>query len=292
MRWRLSVRWSLCVALLPLLVGCGSWSAWSGRGADRSDTRAATLPLRKITRSIELETRFVQIEFDPADPDQLQSIWQWVDETVIPANIRTVLVHNGLRVGKAIQADRLESKLDSLHAAGSADVVDEFLSSASVSSHQSEGSKIYPMRLGKRYELPVRDPFAGYQVVMVHDTPQPHGRTLLDPQLLFAITPQRGGSSTEIRLRMRPEVQHGEMQQDWVRSDAAIRIDNRRDSWSLETMEFELTGGEGDLFVISETSPRKGIGNEMFKGKNVDQKEQQTVLLIRIANVPTPAEKL
>ncbi len=219
-------------------------------------------------------------------------MWQWVDETVLSPETRTVLRHNGLRIGKAAQPERLVGKLDALQSAQPPDVVADFLSSVAVSSHQSEGTKTIPMRLGKRYELPVRLPVQGDQVVIVHDDPQPIGRTLRDPQFLLAVRPQSGGAASQIRLRVRPEIQHGDMRQDWVQGDAALRIDVRRQSWSLDSMEFELSGGEGDLFVVSETTDRKGLGREMFGGKNVDQMEQQTVLLIRIANVPTPAEKL
>ena len=277
---------------LVLLGGCTSWSRWGGRGEEGSGDRVPVLPLRKITRSIELESRFIQIRFDPAEPDQLQSIWQWVDETVLPSDVRKVLQSNGLRIGKATQDERLVRRLEALQAGESADVVDQFLSSASVSSHQSEGTKAIPMRIGKRYELPVRLPIQGDQVVMVDDEPQPVGRTLRDPQFLLAITPQTGPSAAEIRLRIRPEIQHGEMRQDWVQGDAALRIDVRRQSWSLDSMEHELVGGEGDLFVIGETPERKGIGKAMLGGKNVDQMEQQTVLLVRIANIPRPSEKL
>lgn len=280
------------LAALMLLSGCASWSAWDDPSSDATTDRSATLPLRKISRSIELESRFVQIYFDPSDPDQLQSMWQWADETVLPSETRTTLQQNGLRIGKVSHPDRLLARLEALHQGPSPDVVQEFLSSAAVASHQSEGKKTDPMRLGKRYELAVRLPIPGEQVILVHDAPQPVGRTLLDPQFIFAVTPQRGRSLGEIRLRVRPEIQHGEMRQDWVQGDAALRIDVRRQSWSLDSMEFELVGGEDDLFVVSETATRKGIGRTMFGGKNVDQLEQQTVLLLRIANVPKPAEKL
>ncbi|MCA9136354.1 MAG: hypothetical protein KDB00_06340 [Planctomycetales bacterium] len=283
------------VAVLVVAVvlgGCSSWAKWDQRGDSGRADRIAHLPLRKVARSIELETRFIQIRFDPSDPDQLQSMWQWVDETVLPSETRVVLQNNGLRIGKATHEERLLGKLESLGSNASDGVVEQFLSSASISSHQSEGTKTIPMRLGKRYELPVRLPIHGDHVIMVHDDPQPIGRTLRDPQFLFAVTPQAGQSSAEIRLRIRPEIQYGDMQQDWVQGDAALRIDVRRQSWSLDSMELELPGGEGDLFVVAETSQRKGLGKAMLGGKNVDQMEQQTVLLLRIANVPTPAEKL
>ncbi|WP_253160091.1 hypothetical protein [Stieleria tagensis] len=290
----LNVFW-LCLlvttgVLVSTGVGCTSVNGWSDRGDENN--AAPDLPLRKIARNIELDARFVQIQFDPNDPDQLQSLWQWVDETVLPSATRTVLQQNGMRIGKAIQTDRMTQKLETLKTKETTDVVEQFLASAAVSSHQSEGSRLIPMRIGKRYELPVRLPIEGDHVVMVNQTPQPVGRTLRDPQFLFAVTPQNGDSSAEVRIRFRPEIQHGEMRQDWVKGDGALRIDVRRQSWSLDSLDFEIRGHEGDVFVIAETADRKGLGKEMLGGKNVDQMEQQTVVLLKIANVPTPAERL
>ena len=250
------------------------------------------LPLKRASTSIELEARFIQIRFDPHQPDQLQSLWQWVDETILPHQTRRALLHNGLRVGKVVQPERVTSKLDRLESARQRNVVDQFLAAARVSSHQAEGTQTIPMRLGRRHELPVDDPKSGVHVVIVHDQPQPIGKTLLDPQFLFAITPRRGASASQIRLQLRPEVQHGDMQQDWVQGDAALRIDIRRQSWSLESIDLNLVGGEGDLFAISESSQRKGLGMQMFGGENVDGMQEQTILLLRIVNIPTPAERL
>ena len=280
------------VLITMLSCGCASWSKWDLRGSGEDSKSTRDMPLKRVSRAVELDTEFIQIKFDPADPDQLQSLWQWVDETVLAADVRSELTNNGLRIGKVVQPDRLLGRIDSLRSDESADVVDDFLTSAAVASHQSEGEKTIPMRVGRRYELPVRMPIQGDQLVIVDDQPQPVGRNLFDPQFLLAITPHSGRSAGELRFRIRPEVQHGDMRQDWVKGEAALRIDVRRESWSLDSMEFELTGSEGDLFVISEAAVRKGIGRQMFGGKTVDQLEQQTILLIRIGNIPTPAEKL
>ena len=277
--------------LLAGILGCSSWSGWSDRGESVANA-TAPLPLKKAPRSIELESKFVQIQFDPSQPDQLQSMWQWVDETVLPAAVRSSLSQNGLRIGRVIHEERLQAKLETLGSKKPNDVVDEFLASASVSSHQSEGTRRDPMRIGKRYELPVRLPIEGDQVVMVHRDGELVGETLRDPQFLFSVVPARGKSVAEVRLRFRPEIQHGDMRQGWVQGDAALRIDVRREAWPLESMDFELAGGEGDLFVIAETASRRGLGKLMLGGENVDRLEQQTVILLRIANVPTPAEKL
>jgi hypothetical protein len=306
-RWPLAIRASqLALRALPLagaatalllavasLSGCASWSNWPEPSEQTGQASAAPRALSRVRRSIQLQSRFFQIHFDPADPDPVQSIWQWVDETVVPPAERQALHRNGLRVGKALQTQRVLEKLESLQRAEQQDVVDQFLASASVSSHQSEGTDTIPMRVGKRYEMPVRLPLEGPHVVIVDDQPQPLGRTLLDPQFLFAITPERAAASpVSLRLRVRPEVQHGDMQQDWVRGDAALRIDVRRQSWSLEDLGFALKGREGDVFVLGETWPRRGLGKLMLGGRDVDGLQQQTLVVLRLENIPAPSEKL
>lgn len=280
-----------CLLLLANTIGCASLSNWSESDGD-SDNAPAPLPLRKVARSIELQSRFVQIQFDPANPDQLQSMWQWCDETILPSETRAALSSNGLRVGRVAQPERLESKLETLRIHGGRDVVDQFLASASVSTRQSQGSRVDPIRIGKRAELPVRSPNNGNEVIIINESGELRGETLRDPQYLFAITPEIGRDVGSVRLRLRPEIQHGDMRQDWVQGDAATRIDMRRESWSLGSLEFEVEGKQDDVFVIAETASRRGLGRHMFGDQDVNQMEQQTVLLLRIENIPTPAEKL
>ena len=282
---------ALLLLVTILLPGWGC-APWSSRSSQLDQEPLTKQPLQRAARTLEIETQFVQIRFDPAKPDQLQSIWQWVDETAISAEKRSLLARNGLRVGRVVQRDRLEARVEEFRSEAPPDVIDQFLASAAVASHQSEGTDRIPLRIGKRKELPVRSPIEGEQVVLFHDGEHLVGETLRDPQFLFAISAERGMTPRTLRLRLRPEVQHGEMEQSYVAGGAAMRIDVRRPSWSFTPLEFDLPSGEGDLFVVTETASRRGIGRQMLGGKNVDQLEQQTLILLRIVHVPTSAERL
>ncbi|MCC9602541.1 hypothetical protein LOC67_18475 [Stieleria sp. JC731] len=272
--------------------GCASLSTWSEPDANESSAANGQSPLRKIRRSIELDAQFVKIRFNPSDPDQLQSMWQWVDETVLPPDTRRALQANGLRVGKAVQPQRLTSRLENLRSQEARGELDAFLASAGVASHKTEGKQTIPMRLGRRHELPVCNPMAGPQIIIVDDEPQPIGRTLVNPYFLFAITPQPSRAPAEVRLSIRPEIPYGDVQMDGLQASAAFRIDVRREAWVLDRLAFDLKAGEGDLFVIAETPTRQGIGKMMLGGKDVNQLEEQTIILLRVANIPTPAEEI
>ncbi|NNE00335.1 MAG: hypothetical protein HKN47_23700 [Pirellulaceae bacterium] len=237
-----------------------------------------------------MNVEFVPIEIDETTPDDIQSLWQWVDETNLAATTRRELISNGLRTGRVIDAERFRSRLDSMTQPKS--VVDQFLSQADVASEVSHGGRRIPMRTGRRYELPVRQPIEGSHVSLVRLDGELFGRTLVDPQFLLALTPTSGNTPQQINLRFRPEIQHGSMRQSWVSSDTALRIDTRRETWSIDQLDFMLTGVENDTFVMGTTAERIGLGKQMLSGTSSDNTHQQVVVLITLAQVPTPADQI
>ena len=271
--------------LATLLGGCAPWSNRT------TDQKGSALPaLKESNRSIVLHVEFVPIEVDTVNPDVGQSLWQWVDETSIDKTTRRNWLENGLRSGRVINQERFRAKLDSITTEKNA--VDQFLTEASVASELSQGGKRIPMRLGRRYELPLRQPVNGEQTTLVRIGDQTIGKTLLDPQFLLAIVPTAGESTKQLKLRLRPEIQHGIMRQQWIESDKALRINRRRDAWSLKELDLELTASESDMFVISNTLPRVGLGRQMLGGTRADFMEQQVIVLVRVQQIPTPDERL
>lgn len=282
---------NLCLAVtavlaLTVVCGCASWSDRS----TRDDQSTANQPTRAGRKSFVLQTRFVPIEVDPTAPDRLQSLWQWTDETIIPSEQRQSLLDNGLRIGRITQVDRFESKLSELSSHHGVDNVDTFLKSAAVSADNPIGNIRTPMVLGRRVELPVHLPIDGTVTPLVTINDQLIGKTLSNPQYLFAMTASRASSVRKIDLHIVPEIQHGQMLQRWVGSDSAMRIDTRRDAWTLTELGFLLTGGENASFVIGETTPRRGLGKEMLSGENAGRVQQQVILVLSLHNIPTPAD--
>ncbi len=220
--------------------------------------------------------------------DRAASMWQWVDETAIDVTLRRRLLENGLRVGLVSNEESFRDRLASI--ASQQDVVEKFLTSASVASDVSRGAKKIPMRIGKRYELPLRQPIEGTHVAMARIDGETIGKTLLDAQYLFAVEPIRSTGQKQIHLRLRPEIQHGEMRQQWVGSESAFRIGQRRPVWAFPTLDLNLEISEGDVIVIAPTLPMTGLTKHMFVGLNANQQAEQIVLLMRIEHVPTAAD--
>ena len=73
------------------------------------------------------------------------------------------------------------------------------------------------------------------------------GRTLSNPQYFFAITATDGAAQKQVHLRLRPEIQFGDTRQKWVSSDTALRIDNRRETWSIPELDITLQASEEDV---------------------------------------------
>lgn len=290
----LKFRTLMTLVLASLVGGCATWKDDSRQvslvGNPVGKTAGASNPSAR--RSIMLDVEFVPIQMDAGDDstaaDVSASMWQWVDETAIDVTLRRRLLENGLRVGMVSNSERFRERIATI--ATEQDVIDQFLTSASVASDVSRGEKKIPMRIGKRYELPLRQPIEGTHVGLARLDGETIGKTLADAQYLFAIEPIRSTGQKQIQLLLRPEIQHGEMRQQWIGSESTFRIGQRRPVWSFPTLDLNLEVSEGDVIVIAPTMPITGLATRMFSGLNANQQEEQIVLLIKIDNVPTAAD--
>jgi len=128
-------------------------------------------------------------------------------------------------------------------------------------------------------------PFPFPEITLVSLDGRTVGRTLSSPQPIFSITVQPTDASG-IRIRMQPEIQYGGMRQTWVGSDSALRIDNRRESWLLESLMFEMELAKGSTIVAGATSPASGLGSQMFTGMTADGEVDHVLMVINVSSVP------
>jgi hypothetical protein len=237
-----------------------------------------------------VEVEFINTALEMMEAEQRSGLWQWVDETSIEAGLRQNLLDNGIRIGRVTNLERFEKGLRS--SVSQPDVVEEFLSQASVATEVSHGQQRIPMRLGKRCELALRQPFEGSHVALVRDGDETIGRTLLNAQYFLALTATAADTAQQIRLSIQPEIQHGTARPKWVSSETAIRIDTRRETWTLDMLNIKLDASAGDTIVIAPDAPSRGLATKMLTGQATDQAEQQLVVLIHVIQIPSPADKL
>jgi len=216
--------------------------------------------------------------------DGVEEVWRWIDETAISPEARTTLNLNGLRAGRVHTQSEFERALNAIRRSSRDDAA-RLLDAAAVGSDISHASERIPCRMGRRIELPVRQPGSGDISTLVSIGGVTIGRTLNTPQPLFAITLQPNDSSG-IRLRMQPEIQFGAMRQTWVGSDSALRIDSRRESWVMDELAFELAVAAGGTVVVGASHPSLGLGEQMFTGTTADGEVDHVLAVVRVAQLP------
>jgi hypothetical protein len=238
-------------------------------------------PATEPTSSQELPPA-ADTEVPPRTSDE--ELWRWIDETAIAPETRAALRLNGIRVGKVHTMSEFTRSLNAIRREP-LDEAAKLLDAAAVGSDLSHKSRRIPCRMGRRYELPVRNPAPGEVPTLVSLDGQTIGRTLSSPQPMFAVTLQPADASG-ILIRMQPEIQYGGMRQTWVGSDSALRIDNRRESWLLETLAFEMNLAKGSTIVAGSTVPASGLGSQMFTGMTADGEVDHVLMVINVTSIP------
>jgi len=294
----------LLVILLPLCNGCATWHA----DADLPKTVRGLPPPRRHPGDVVFDISFIAIkpakppatvaglspqgdnESDgPKSPSDTSNhpefdIWDFIDETVIGPESRYALRRNGIRLGKAQSVGDFPQRLQQIRTLPTES--SEVLETADVQSDLSHSARRITFRVGKRYELPVRQIAKDSQVVLVTIGEQTIGQTLSQAQPLFAMRVSSADART-VRLSLRPEIQHGVMRQTWVGNDAALRIENRRDSWVLDQLETEVVMEKGDVFVAGCRETAFGLGQQFFTGTTAEGDNDQVLMIVRVVELPT-----
>lgn len=248
------------------------------------------LPVRQDSSRIVVEVEFINSSTAFINDSGFESLWQYVDETVIDSDRRHAFLENGLRVGKIQNLDRFREAIET--SVTETNVVDDFLAEASVASEVSHGTQTVPLRLGKRSEFPLRQPFEGSHVALIRDEQQTIGKTLDNAQYFLGLTATEANHPKQIRLAIEPMIQHGNAKQKWVSSESAIRIDTRRETWDLTMLNLTTEMRAGDTIVFAPTRPQRGIGPKMLSGKGEDQSDRELIVLIHVTEIPLPSEQI
>lgn len=289
-----------CALISTLLLfpglGCRTWSnagteVLTNHNPQANDpTGPRSFNRKRVILDVEFVNAVPRSSSAPPARESSPSLWRWVDETCIDPSVRQNMIRNGIRVGLVNNEEEFRNQLNEHE--DDRDLVETFLAEASIASDLAHGSQSMPMRLGRRYELPLRQPFEGSHVAMIRDGDDLIGKTMQNAQYVLALTSNRGNTPEQIELKVHPEIQHGDTVRKWVSSDTALRIDSRRETWQLECLNLQFTAQEGDLIVIAPTQPLHGLAKHMLSGAGQDNQQEQLVLLIRVAQIPALIEEL
>ena len=298
-----------CSAVLFGGGGCAQWkssTSSSGEGVVAllrgESAKPSTVPnVTQVSRSkstgLVVEIEFVTVDSDKANDLSLDSLWQWIDETTVDAGERRTLVQNGLRVGRVLDESRFRDQLKLMEHDES--ILDEFMQTASIGSNLKRPKTEHSMRLGRRFELPVGKPLSGEVTTIVKWNGQIVGRTLMNPQFVFTIEPSGLKGAQEIDLKFRPEVQHGQMRNQLIGADSALRINRHREVWPLDGLQWQIPMRAGDVVVVGADHRGKGLrknlraigsglADRMLHSEHADLGSEQLFVLVKLKELPSP----
>jgi hypothetical protein len=238
--------------------------------------RPSQLPQAKASPdAVMLDVAFVKQP--AADLATYDAIWAAADEQVFSTDLRRELAANGLRAG--VFGQNLPAELRELIDNPVADLVERGQDAESADDVGSSRRHLQ-VRTGvwkKIYASPTHPQLA----VLLHDGGGVHGHQLTGAQCLFGLKTYPKGDG-RVKLELTPEIEHGEVKNKWVRSEAQLVQSVGRERLLLDQLRLETVLAPGQWLLLSTTRDHKGLGENFFietpKGT-----PQRTLLIVRLA---------
>jgi hypothetical protein len=260
--------WLTAGTMALVLAGCAQWKS-------EEDSVAVAnrpgLPEARIPDSAAI----VEVAFLPlVEPLTL-------DDTLVPAKTREVLLNNGMRAGRLLAWE--PSSLDTLP---EEDDSIRLLRQANLASDFESRRRRLSCRDSQPFSLVVRRPSGGELAALVNTSAGVVGQALQNPQFTFTLR-TRQMDDGRLAIRLTPEIQHGEIKQSYLSSDSlAFRVDFNRPVWTLEELAVEMPLAEGQAAVIMPCEDAFGIGQQMFVGRRSDQTEERIAMIVYLRRRP------
>ena len=223
------------------------------------DFQNKLLPKPRLSAdSVILEIGYAQVPL--SDPATYDEVWNLADEQSLALALRQELERNGLRfgiLGKQIPEkirlimDNQRKDLDSR----SEDVsLGEVQVDRQTRRLQCRTARRATIICSKRYEQ---------LSLLTRDNGAVRGRQLQQAQCLFGLKPYPHGDG-RVKIDLIPEVEHGEMQRQFVAGEGSLMQKVGRDKVTFEPLRISLSLSPGQMLVASATSPPRGLGENFF----------------------------
>lgn len=227
--------------VLAALVAAGGCLMGGGRGTGPVEP-AAMLggEARAVNRTIPLELTFVRSS--PQDEMLREELWQFVDEQVLPADVRGRLAANGLRVG--IVTGHLPSHLQARFTAAAAEAPD----TGPLPTDAAVSRRLMRLLPGRRGEIVTAARVA--ELVLLEQTGgQVRGGTYRDASPLFAVQ-VRPAADGRVHVEVTPEIRHGPLEKSWVGEDGMFRLESGQRRHRLEDLRFALELPREGMLIV------------------------------------------
>lgn len=257
----------LLAVLGPVCSGCARFA--------RMSEQPSALPTPRMSPDA-VVIEMLTVELPLTHPAEEESLWREVDEQQLPIELRRRLAAAGVRCGVA--GNELPLPLQAL--------ISEVDDEAQVAGQDGRlisvtrpSQRRLQCRSGARHQLVLSDPQPELSVLW-RDGGRIRGATYLDAQPLIVLRsyPQQSG---RVRVRLQPEIHHGQPQNRWVGRDGMFLMETGKQRKVFEDLTMEFTLSPGEYLLVSSTSENQGLGERMFQ--IVDDDRKKKMLILRLA---------
>jgi len=263
----------LCLALCLLgPVGCHNFAV--------PVSKSPLKPVRMSSDSVALDVFFVR--FAASDAEAATTLWADVDEMHLPAELRQRLAQNGFRVGLVggqvpISLSRL-LELKDKPAPGCRSLETQLVE---LDREPRVVRRHMELRAGVRTEVIASDVCEEMPVLRCCQAGV-EGETFHSAQAVFAltVTNERDG---RVRVRLIPEIHHGESKLRYVSTQGVIRIQSGRAKRAFDDLAMEALLAPGHILVVSTLKERPGTIGHRFFAENIDGRVEYKLLVLRLA---------
>ncbi len=263
----------LCLAFcLAGLLGCRNFFEPVGKSPLK--------PARMGPDSVALDVFFVR--FSACDAEDTAALWAEADEMHLPGDARQRLAQNGFRVGLLggqvpISLSRL-LELKDKPAPGCRSLETQ------VTNLEQEPRVVrrhMEVRAGVRTEIIASDVHEELPVLRCGPAGV-EGETFQSAQAVFAMT-VANEQDGRVRVRLIPEIHHGESKLRYVSTQGVIRIQSGRAKRAFEDLAMEAVLAPGHILILSTLQERPGTMGYRFFTENVDGIVEYKLLVLRLA---------
>ena len=259
----------LAAGASALALGCARWTT--------TPEEPSKLPPAKMSPdSVVLEIAFVRLP--AADREANETIWAEADEQHFAPELRRQLAANGLRAG--ILGQQLPANLRAALDAATPLQEERAEDLDTNDTQASRTQRRLQCRAGHRAKIVISKTFPSLSL-LTKESGRIGGSQLSNAQCLFALKPFPLGDG-RVRIEVTPEVEHGELRNQWAGQDGTLMQRIGRQRVLLDKLRAEATLSPGQVLLLSSTPRARGIGEHFFV-EQAGGTAEITLLLVRVA---------
>jgi hypothetical protein len=233
-------------------------------------------PIKLAGNGVALEVVHARI---PAKSDLNDNIWKQVDESQVPADVRSQLSWNGFRAGVLVGQlpPALEKVILPEKPAGdeSESVKPKILDEITAT------SRVLYLRPGNETFFQTSSTYPQINLLRLDQAGQLTGAPFTDAQgfLVVKALPESGG---RVKLKLTPELHHGMVKTHFASTPGltgGIRPQPKKDKLIFDALNMEVVLARGQMLVLGSQADRPGTaGHYFFTDESSGSREQKLII--------------